>query len=195
MIPYKVISRIAELKNQWIALIGERVLDEYGQSIDYWRVERADSVIVIPFIGEKIIIPKLYYRHGIGDVTYDFPGGRIDGENTPIATAFMVLERELGVQRDAIVSIEPLNQKGWFVDSSFSTQKVYAFEAILSDNAPLIQKMVACKELIGKDEISNIFEKLHCLQCRHALLEWLLIKNYPDSALMNRFCPGVGNKD
>lgn len=172
MIPYTVVSRIAELQNKWITLLGERVLDENRNILDYWRVKRADSVIVIPSIGGKIVPPKNFYRHGIGEFTYDFPGGRICAPDTPCSSAIKALERELGIQKDAIVSINHINEQGWFVDSSFSSQKVYAFEAKLSPVVCFDLEMDIFQQLVDRNSIIDILETLQCLQCRHALLEW-----------------------
>ena len=105
-----MISPLARLSNEWITLIGERIEDENGELLDYWRVERADSVIVIPVINDTIILPKPYYRHGVGGTTYDFPGGRIVSSETPLQAAFRILDKELSVKSDHVASIHSINQ-------------------------------------------------------------------------------------
>ena len=178
MEPYKVLQPLARLNNKWVTLIGERVEDENGKLLDYWRVERPDSVIVIPIFNEKILLPRAYYRHGIGDLTHDFPGGRIDGNDTTSAQAAgRVLERELKINKNDVQSLKPINIEGWILDSSFSNQRVYAFEAILQNEVALGKDLIFTWEPATSEGVFKIMKLLHCLQCRHALLEWFILRD------------------
>ncbi len=174
MKPYKVINLLARLSNKWISLVGERVQDENGELLDYWRVERADSVIVIPVINDTIILPKPVYRHGAGETTYDFPGGRINDQETPLQAAFRILEKELSIKSCDVKDIHPINQNGWLVDSSFSNQNVFAFNADLQKSTILDRDLIRLQEPTNRQGVLKILELLVCIQCRHALLEWVL---------------------
>lgn len=90
---WQLLETLVHLKNQWITFVGERLLDKQGKNITYWRVERSDSVIVIPILEEMIILPKPFYRHGVGYQTHDFPGGSHDADHDPMQTAYQVLQR------------------------------------------------------------------------------------------------------
>ena len=45
---WQVNDRFLELRSRWMTLIGEHLQDDRGQLLEYWRVEKADSVIVLP---------------------------------------------------------------------------------------------------------------------------------------------------
>jgi hypothetical protein len=87
------------------------------------------TVIILPIQNEHILLPPPFYRHGIQEVTYDFPGGRNSPGKNPEETAVVILERELCVSSDAVESLEPLNKQGRPVNSSFSNQRLFGFLA------------------------------------------------------------------
>lgn len=173
---YKLLNEIVEIKNPWVHLFGERVVDENGRQLDYWRVERPDSVLVIPFTGNDIFLPPPFYRHGAGCETYDFPGGRVNPDIDLEDSALAVLEKELGIKKNAVGRLDPINQQGWLVDSSFSTQRVYGFSAFIPRETDVAPDLIGMREPVNTEGIKNILDRLVCLQCRHALLEWAVIR-------------------
>ncbi|WP_228040136.1 hypothetical protein [Nodosilinea sp. LEGE 07088] len=42
--------------------------------LEYWRVEKADSVIILPLQNQRLILPPHTYRPGMGKLTLDFQG-------------------------------------------------------------------------------------------------------------------------
>lgn len=44
---WQLIDTIVEIKSPWVTLIGERIKDDQDNILDYWRVEKEDSVIVV----------------------------------------------------------------------------------------------------------------------------------------------------
>jgi len=46
-LPWQYLSRIVEIRSPWLSVIGERLVDGAGQELDYWRVEKPDSLLVI----------------------------------------------------------------------------------------------------------------------------------------------------
>lgn len=72
---WQVYDRILELRTQWLTLIGEHWHTEQGQRLEYWRVEKADSVIVLPLLEQQLILARPTYRPGVQTQTLDFPGG------------------------------------------------------------------------------------------------------------------------
>jgi hypothetical protein len=123
---WQPIDRFAELRSRWVTLIGEHLRDERGQALEYWRVERASSVIVLPLHRGALLLPPPVFRPGVGRATLDFPGGRLPDGGDPAAAAPAVLARELGVAADAVESLQRLSPiDGWDVDSSFSNQRLH----------------------------------------------------------------------
>jgi hypothetical protein len=131
---WQVQDRFLELHSRWVTLIAEHWQDAQGQRLEYWRIEKADSVIVLPIQKDalaqpQILLPPASYRPGVGRVTLDFPRGRrLEGQR-PEEAAISILKRELGVEVTSITQLIALNAEGWAINSSFSNQKLYGFVA------------------------------------------------------------------
>ncbi len=77
--------------------VGEPLEDKRGRLVEDWRVERADSAIVLLVWGARLVLPGATYRPGIGRATRDFPGGRIVPPHTAWDVAWQALQRELAI--------------------------------------------------------------------------------------------------
>ncbi len=161
-------NRFANLSTPWFTLIGEHI-QTGDQTLDYWRVEKADSVIILPIQNNQILLPAPTYRPGIGSETLDFPGGRCPKAQDPAEAAQQILQRELGIDVTAILSLQPLNPQGWLVNSSFSNQELYSFIAQLHSGPVPKQDRAYAIDKVGIDRLRS---DLSCLQCRMVLLEW-----------------------
>ena len=62
------------LSTPWMILHGERLLDNQGQELDYWRVEKEDSAVIVTIVGDDFVLPQPVFRPGLGSSTLDFPG-------------------------------------------------------------------------------------------------------------------------
>lgn len=163
-------DRFLTLSTHWLSLIGERYEDGSGRQLEYYRAERADSVIVVPVQGDTLLLAPRTFRPGIGESALDFPGGRIG--NRPVEEAARdILARELGLPPDAPRDLALMNRRGWPVDSSFSDQRLFGAVARLrTDAAP----DVACKRYpLTPEGRAELLRKLECAQCRLVLLHFL----------------------
>lgn len=172
--PWQTCDRFLALHSRWMTIIGEHLQDDQGQILDYWRIEKADSVIVLPIQGDRILLPSPSYRPGIGQVTLDFPGGRVPAGQTPKQGAIASLKRELGIEAASIMQLIPLNAEGWAINSSFSNQKLYGFVAHLDNTANSSADVTGLIDSASLTDVQNLLQKLTCLQCRAVLLEWWL---------------------
>lgn len=166
------LDRFAELRSHWVTLIGEHLRDAQGRVLEYWRVERASSVVVLPLHRGALLLPPPSFRPGVGRATLDFPGGRLADGMRPEAQAASVIERELGIASADMVALERLSpEAGWDVDSSFSSQRLHGFLARLHETAtpqaPGIERVNA--DAAG---IETLLQRLTCLQCRAVLQAW-----------------------
>lgn len=168
---WSVQDRFLALHSRWFSLIGEHLLDGEGNLLEYWRVEKADSVIVLPIQNDCFLVLPPTYRPGLGQATIDFPGGRLLDGQEPQAAATTILCRELGMAPEAIGQLMPLNIQGWAINSSFSNQKLYSFVAYLHA-APTSSNSIARTYPITEDGVGMLLQELTCLQCRAVLLEW-----------------------
>ncbi|NER79727.1 MAG: NUDIX hydrolase [Leptolyngbya sp. SIO1D8] len=169
MTRWQVRDRFLDLKTRWFTLIGEHWDTEQGK-LEYWRVEREDSAVVLPLWADEFLLPKPMYRPGVGQATLDFPGGRIGLGTTPSDAAMQILQRELGISASAVDMLQALNSEGWPINSSFSNQRLYGFVAELrAETVPSVQCQRFPKNAAGMAALS---QALICLQCRAVLREW-----------------------
>jgi hypothetical protein len=175
---WQVQDRFLEINSRWLTLVGEHLQDDRGEILEYWRIEKADSVIVIPIQGDRILLPQPSYRAGIGQITLDFSGGRVAAGQNPQLAAIATLKRELGIEASAIVQLIPLNTEGWAINSSFSNQKLYGFVAHLEPKAELSPEIVAVTYPLTSNGVKKLLEEITCLQCRAVLLEWILLNRH-----------------
>jgi hypothetical protein len=166
-------DRFLEMRSRWFTLIGEHLEDDRGQTLEYWRLEKADSAIILPLKEQQILIPVPTYRPGVGFLTLDLPGGRVpQGKQAP-EVAPLILQRELGIPEQAIVQLTPLNpSEGWAVNSSFSNQKLYGFVAEIEPTAPVDPELLGETYPATQSGVEDLLKELSCLQCRSILLEW-----------------------
>jgi len=175
------LGEIATISSPWVSIYCERLQDNTGQVLDYWRVEKAASCIVLTLTADgQLVLPRPQYRPGVGRETLDFCGGRCDATKPQEAVA-TILKRELFVDFDRdVVSLVPLNKDGgWIINSSFSNQLLFGFVVQLKEDVRLK------KDFFYFDHGSELFRGPHqltCLQCRSVLMEWMMqgkIERFP----------------
>jgi hypothetical protein len=171
MAPWTWVNRFAELKTPWLTLIGETWLDDQQHSLDYWRIEKADSLIILPQQGDRLLLPKPMFRPGLGVETWDFPGGRWPEQGQLSPTLEQILQRELAIPATAIVRTQALNPDGWSVNSSFSNQKLYGYWAEIAPDYGLSTTAIGATFQIPQD-FPLLLQRLTCGQCRALFLEW-----------------------
>jgi len=170
---WQILDRFVEIRSPWVTFIGEHLQDDTGKILDYWRVEKEDSVIIIPIQNQQFLFPIPMYRPGVGEKTLDFPGGRVPTGKTPLEVAPIILKRELGITENAIECLSPINKEGWAINSSFSNQKLYGFVTKISQDFAMNPELLGTMYRTSQDGISTLLNKLTCLQCRSLLLEFL----------------------
>ncbi len=166
------LGQLVEIRSPWLTVIGETWETDQQQVLEYWRVEKADSVIILPIQGDRLLLPKPMYRPGLGQATLDFPGGRVDPKTAIADVALNILERELGVMKAGIETLWPLNQEGWAVNSSFSNQKLYGYVAEIKPDYAVRPDHLGTSYTVNLKGIQQLLSDLTCLQCRAVLLEW-----------------------
>ena len=169
---WKTLDRFLEIRSPWFTLLGEHLEDDRQQVIDYWRVEKTDSVVILTLHGGQLLFPRLNYRPGLGEVTLDFPGGRVSEGQTPETAVPKILEKELGLREDAIAHLTLLNPSGWAINSSFSNQKLYGFVVEIDPTISVNPDLLAATYPTTSEGIRSLLQDLTCLQCRAVLLEW-----------------------
>jgi hypothetical protein len=169
---WKTLDRFLDLRSRWMTLIGEHLETETGEVLEYWRVERADSAIVLPLWQHHLLLPLPMFRPGVGEATLDFPGGRVPTGKTAAEVVSEILSKELGIPAEAIERLEPVNSQGWAINSSFSNQRLYGFVAQLHSDASVSAALLGARYPATAAGVGELLQQLSCLQCRAVLLEW-----------------------
>ena len=169
---WKTLDRFLEMRSPWFTLIGEHLQNDCQQVIDYWRVEKADSVVVLTIQDGKLLFPMLNYRPGLGKPTLDFPGGRVGDGQTAETAVPKILQKELGIKEDAIAHLTLLNPSGWPINSAFSNQQLYGFVAEIEPTVLINPELLAATYPNTSEGIRTLLQDLTCLQCRALLFEW-----------------------
>lgn len=189
-VQWELVDTLAKIQSPWMTIVLERLRDNKSNLLDYWRIERADSVIVLVVYRGQLVFPKMQFRPGIGRATLDFPGGRVDAGSNLLDAAFGVLERELGLTRNDVDRLELMNgtvssesasahASGWIINSSLSNQCLYGCVAYVREDAYIQTHMMHARtyHLDEQTDVRNLLGKdLTCLQCRAVLMEWLLTR-------------------
>lgn len=170
--PWSVLEQILCLKTKWFTLWGEQLQVPQGPELDYWRIEKADSVIVLPIQAGQIIVPPAFYRPGLGAMTVDLPGGRCPTGVEPSQAVAGILNRELNLAESAIASITPLTSTGWAINSSFSNQKLHGFIVQIQPDCTITPESIATTYPVNPAGIQAMLNVIQCAQCRLVIREW-----------------------
>lgn len=172
---WKHVKEFLRLGTDWLTLIGDNWIDSEGNLVEYWRVEKKDSLIVLPIVRDQIVVCKPTFRPGVNLNTLDLPGGRYDKKNTITKSALDILKRELNVEEKHVNSIRQFNHQGFYVNSSFSNQLLYSCIAELSEDC-ILSEDEAIFYPLTQQGMTRFFNEVQCLQCRNVVHEWLRIK-------------------
>lgn len=173
---WKVLEKIVEIKSPWLEIIAERLLDDTGQSLDYWSIKKADSIVILPIWQEKILLPKKkYYRHGVRKMTYDFPGGRVQEGKSFQTTICSILEKEIRIKTQDILRLEKINAKPLYINTAFSDQKLHGYLVKIKSDVVLPDDFYFfdLSNNNSTKDISTFLKKISCLQCRMIFMEYM----------------------
>jgi hypothetical protein len=172
MSEWRCLSPIVTIESEWASFFAEKWQDDDGRLLEYWRVKKNDSVIILPLFGDRFCVPKPSFRVGVNRETVDFPGGRVP-EGAPAELAVPgILRKELGVPEDAIIGIKRINQRPWLIDSSFSNQHLYAVLAEIERDCVVPDSFLGRFVNADAAGVSCLLSELECMQCRLTLQEW-----------------------
>jgi hypothetical protein len=130
-------------------------------------------VIVLPVWRGDILCAAPAFRPGVQCETVDFPGGRVPGNLSPAEAGLAALERELGVPAGRVLALEPLSHDKWPVNSAFSNQGLWPFQAEVAPDFEVPGEYLGLTATADEAGAQRLLRELDCLQCRAVLLEWL----------------------
>ena len=95
--PWKVVSSTRDKSYRVFSLRTDRAVSpRTGMEHDFFILESSSWVNVIPVTEGNDVVLVRQYRHGIGAVTLEIPGGLVEASDTPMEAARRELEEETG---------------------------------------------------------------------------------------------------
>ena len=89
--------------SQWFPLFRHKVRLAKGKIVEDYIVSKLGNVsMIIPFMPDGKIVLVKQYKHGIREVTVEFPAGRIESFQTPEAAALAELRQETGLETESL---------------------------------------------------------------------------------------------
>ena len=141
--PWLTLSSELVFHHRWYTLRRDRVQLSSGQQLDdYFVSVRANVVLVFALTDDQHVILVRQYKHGIGEILIEVPGGVVDeGETAPLEAARRELLEETGYAADEMEPLLAVSD-----NPTKDTNRIYFF---LARNA----RLVAAQHL---DETENI---------------------------------------
>lgn len=110
--PWVVLGEQTPFENKWVKVRTQRLRLPDGREYEYSLVDRPhQGVGIILFDDEGRLLIEREYRHGVGEVVWQFPGGLIDGDEDPLLSAQRELREETGYRASE------WEQLTWFYDN------------------------------------------------------------------------------
>ncbi len=143
-----------------------KVREDLSQNGDkrakFYVIENPDWVNVVAVTKDYDIVLIEQYRHGIGEITLEIPGGMIDGDESPETAARRELLEETGFSSDEFVFLgksrpNPAINNNWIYHfAALNAEKTEEVE--FDDHESVVTKlcpMMAIPNLMKSGEISH----------------------------------------
>jgi ADP-ribose pyrophosphatase len=95
--------------SRWFPLFRHKVRLSNGEVMDdYYISKLGDVAMIVPVTEEGEFVFVRQYKHGIREITLEFPAGIVEAGQTPVQAAYAELEQETGICAKNIVSLGDL---------------------------------------------------------------------------------------
>lgn len=119
-----------------------------GREHDFFILETPAWINVIPLTHDGRVIMVRQYRHGIGDVTLEIPGGLVEPGDSPAFAASRELREETGYREKELILLGEVHP-----NPAIQNNRCYSF---LATNV----ECAGCQELDEKEDIEVVSHPL-----------------------------------
>jgi len=106
---WEVLKREVTFEHPFARMVVD-TLERDGETRPYYIIESpADAVAVVAVTGDSKLVLTRQYRHPVGEIIYDLPGGRAEPDEAPIESAWRELQEETGYRANHIEPLGSLN--------------------------------------------------------------------------------------
>ena len=161
--PWKLISSREEAAYSIFNLRIDRALSpRTNASHDFYVLESADWVNVIPVTPEKEIVLIRQYRHGLREVTLEIPGGLVEDSDSSLEAARRELREETGYEAAEMVLLGRVHPNPAFLNNvcmTYLARDVYPVGGQEQDDKEdievLLEPLEKIPDLIREGHISH----------------------------------------
>ncbi len=108
---WEILSEEDISPSEWFPLFRHKVKLANGHVMDDYFISRlGDVAMIIPITIEKEFILVKQYKHGIREITLEFPAGVIEKGQTPLSAAQAELLQETGIIAGEMILLGELRQ-------------------------------------------------------------------------------------
>ncbi|WPP48080.1 NUDIX hydrolase [Catalinimonas niigatensis] len=171
MLPWETLEQQYLIKDEWIRLRADRCRMSDGTIVEpYYVLEYPNWANVIAITEEKEVVLVRQYRHALGAVDLELPGGAIDPGESPMEAAKRELLEETGFEAKHIeqvckLSPNPANHNNYSISflatgvKRTAKQQLDETEEIEVVLVPLeeVKRMLARQELIQTMHVAAFF--------------------------------------
>jgi ADP-ribose pyrophosphatase len=120
--PWKLVSSTIEKTFKIFDLrIDHAVSPRTGEEHEFYIFESKEWVNIIPVTKDNEVILIRQYRHGVGDIVLEIPGGIVEEEDTPLDAAVRELKEETGYSPSEMVYLGMVHANPAFLNNSCHT--------------------------------------------------------------------------
>ncbi|HEV2402968.1 MAG TPA: NUDIX hydrolase [Candidatus Saccharimonadales bacterium] len=106
VLPWKTLSSSMALSEKWFRVRKDVVQLPSGKIVDdYFVWEAPHIVLAIPVTAEGKFVLVKQYRHGIGEIMYQFPAGAVDNGESLAQAARREMEEEAGFVSEKLIHL------------------------------------------------------------------------------------------
>ncbi len=107
---WKIIESEYLIRSRWLTVRADNCERPDGLRIDpYYVLEYSDWVHVVALDADDHVLITLQYRHAIGKVCAELPGGIVEPNEAPLATARRELREETGCTAERFLPLPKLH--------------------------------------------------------------------------------------